>query len=231
MRALAIDTVTEMCSVALWLEGEIIERQQLSPNQHSNIVLGMVDAVLAEAGVSLSQLDLIINDVGPGSFTGIRIGLGVAQGLAYGANLPVLGVDALSTLAYGAKGVSDAAILAAIDARMGQVYWGLFEQTEESITLQGELGLCGPQAIAGVSQNIIGVGSGWDAYVAVLTPQLRPTKVIEERFPLAINGLRMGLELPKGKWLTASALTPLYLRNDVARVSTKPLPSQRLLKQ
>ena len=221
MRVLAIDTVTEMCSVALWVEGEIIDRQQLAANQHSNLVLGMVDAVLSEAGLALIQLDGIINDVGPGSFTGIRIGMGVTQGLAYAADLPVVGVDALSSLAYGVKDSTNNAILAAMDARMGQIYWGCFRKTAEAVVLEGQLQLCDPNSLDKITEPVYGVGSGWDAYADIISEQISVESYLRNRFPLAKDDLKLGLDVPRENWIPAVQLKPVYLRDQVAKVSKK----------
>jgi tRNA threonylcarbamoyladenosine biosynthesis protein TsaB len=221
IRALAIDTVTEMCSVALQFDGEIIERQALAANQHSEIVLGMVDEVLAEAGVALGQLDLIINDVGPGSFTGIRIGLGVTQGLAYGVDIPVLAVDSLSSLAFGVKDKAENMILAAIDARMGQVYWGLFKIAEQSVLLQGTLQLSKPEDMGSITQPIVTVGNAWDIYVKILSQQFMVNVQAKNNFPLARNCLLFGLQASSRTWTSPGELLPVYLRNQVAVISNK----------
>jgi tRNA threonylcarbamoyladenosine biosynthesis protein TsaB len=221
MYVLAIDTVTEMCSVALSVDGELMEREDKAVNRHSNIVLGMINELLAEAEISLTQLDLIVNDVGPGSFTGIRIGMGVAQGLAYGADLPVLGVDALSTLARGVKDNSKDDILAAIDARMGQVYWAQYLHRSGSLYLKDQLHLSDPGQINMPDQRVYGAGSGWDEYADVLGSQFAVSGYAPNCFPLARHGLECGLQLEKSEWVSAGDLLPVYLRNDVAKVSRK----------
>jgi len=222
MKVLAIDTVTEMCSAALYVDGETIERTQLAVNQHSTLILSMVDALLAEAALTLSDLDLIVNDVGPGSFTGIRIGLGVAQGLAYGADLPLLGVDALTTLASaGAQQAGGDDLLAMIDARMKQIYWAHYSQNEDGLTLNGELHLSHPDALTGFSTPLFVLGSGWDSYAGQLSNELQISGHAGQQFPLARHGLSLGLQRPRTDWLEAGALTPVYLRNDVAKVGRK----------
>lgn len=222
MKILAIDTVTEMCSAALFVNGEIIERTQLAGNQHSALILSMVDALLAEADLSLSQLDLIVNDVGPGSFTGIRIGLGVAQGLAFGADLPLLGVDALTTLANAGAEQSETDLLAMIDARMQQLYWAHYSQTENGLILKGELHLSHPDRLAGLNNKPLFVlGSGWDSYAGQLSAALQVSGHADQQFPLARHGLKLSMQCPRSDWCEAGALTPLYLRNDVAKVSKK----------
>lgn len=124
-RILAIDTATEACSVAVWNQGEIHALFELCPREHTQRILPMVQQVLAESGLALNQLDALAFGRGPGSFTGVRIGIGIAQGLALGADLPMLGISTLQTMAQGAWRVCGAErVLAAIDARMGEVYWG-----------------------------------------------------------------------------------------------------------
>jgi len=221
MRALAIDTATEMCSVSLSVSGEILSREVLAANRHSSIVLAMVDELLAEAELTLNQLDLLVNDVGPGSFTGIRIGLGVAQGLAYGADLPLLGVDALSALAKGVESTNDN-VLAMIDARMGQIYWGRFAYQAGMPVLQGTLHLSEPTGLSGIECPLHVVGSGWDAYTESLSDLLTVAAFSTERFPLASHGLALALNQPQSNWVSAGELRPVYLRNDVAKVSRKP---------
>jgi len=220
MRSLAIDTVTEMCSIALSVDGECIQRQEKAINRHSNIVLGMVQSVLSEAGISLGQLDLIVNDVGPGSFTGIRIGMGVAQGLAYGADIPLLCVDALSILAQGVEAQPEN-VLAAIDARMGQVYWAEFTREHGSPVLNGSLHLSHPEQISGLGQRVYGTGSGWDAYAEVLQRRVDASGYARDRFPLAQHALECAGRMPESDWVRSGSLLPVYLRNDVAKVSTK----------
>ena len=135
---LAIDTTTEACSVALNLRGTLLQRSEIAPNGHSRLVLGMVESLLREAGLDLRDLDALAVDVGPGSFTGVRIGIGVAQGLAYGAGCKVVPVGSLEALACGVfrdfyetasdpvPGPVPEIVLAAIDAHMGQIYYACY---------------------------------------------------------------------------------------------------------
>ena len=165
MNLLAIDTATEACSVALSGTGDtILERFQIESRGHSNLVLTMAEDVLLEADISRHDLDGIAFDSGPGSFTGIRIGLGVAQGLALAFDLPLLGVSSLMALAEG-SGVN--AVLPAIDARMGEVYWGRLAQDKESVegwVWLDEARVSTPAAVPALVADEIGVGSGWDGY-------------------------------------------------------------------
>jgi tRNA threonylcarbamoyladenosine biosynthesis protein TsaB len=126
MRVLALDTATEACSVALLNGEEWIGRSAERGLSHAPQILGMVEAVLAEAGMSLSMLDGIAASIGPGAFTGVRISVAVAQGLAFGAGLRVVPVSTLEALAYQVIRAGAGRALACLDARMGEVYWGCF---------------------------------------------------------------------------------------------------------
>jgi tRNA threonylcarbamoyladenosine biosynthesis protein TsaB len=162
---LAIDTATEACSVALSATGDaILERFQIESRGHSNLILTMAEDVLLEAGVFRHDLDAIAVDNGPGSFTGIRIGLGVAQGLALALDLPLIAVSSLMALAEG-SGAN--AALAAIDARMGEVYWGRLVRDKDSVegwVWREKVSVSTPTAVPAPGVGEIGVGSGWDGY-------------------------------------------------------------------
>lgn len=120
-RILALDTATEACSVALWNDGEIHSLFEICPREHTQRILPMVQQVLADSGLTLKDLDALAFGQGPGSFTGVRIGIGIAQGLALGADLPLLGVSSLAAMAQGAfRQMQATQVLAAIDARMGK---------------------------------------------------------------------------------------------------------------
>jgi tRNA threonylcarbamoyladenosine biosynthesis protein TsaB len=126
MRLLALDTSTEACSVALLLDGEVYLRFEMTVRGHAELVLPMVEALLGESGIALEDLDGLAFGRGPGAFTGLRIATGVMQGLAFGANLPVAPVSSLAAVAEQVPAAVGEAILVCNDARMGEVYWGVF---------------------------------------------------------------------------------------------------------
>ena len=135
MRILAIDTATEACSAALWNDGTLSAHFEICPREHTQRILPLVQEVLAESGTTLTELDALAFGRGPGSFTGVRIGIGIAQGLALGAELPMIGVSTLATMAQGAWRKTGATrVLAAIDARMGEVYWAEYQRDEQGET-------------------------------------------------------------------------------------------------
>ncbi|STV39481.1 metal-dependent protease molecular chaperone [Klebsiella pneumoniae subsp. ozaenae] len=134
MRILAIDTATEACSAALWNDGTLSAHFEICPANIPNVSWPLVQEVLTESGTTLSELDALAFGRGPGSFTGVRIGIGIAQGLALGAELPMIGVSTLATMAQGAWRKTGATrVLAAIDARMGEVYWAEYQRDEQGV--------------------------------------------------------------------------------------------------
>ena len=129
MKILALDTATEACSAALWLDGEVIERYAYAPREHNQLILPMLNGLLADAGVTLAGLDALAFGRGPGSFTGVRIATGVVQGIAYAASLPVAPVSTLAAMALEAIGeTGDEFAMPCIDARMGVVYWSVYRR-------------------------------------------------------------------------------------------------------
>ncbi len=128
MRLLALDTSTEACSVALLLDGELRMRFQLTERSHAELVLPMVESVLDEAGIALTDLDGLAFGRGPGAFTGLRIASGVVQGLALGASLPVAPVSSLASVAEQVLAAAGEPVLVCNDARMGEAYWGVFRR-------------------------------------------------------------------------------------------------------
>lgn len=227
-RILAIDTATEACSAALWQDGTLLSRYQVAPRGHTDLILPMVAELLAEAELSLSQLDAIAFGRGPGSFTGVRITLGVAQGLAFGADLPLLGVSNLQALAQGSYRVSGAeSALAAIDARMGEIYVGGFalvdgvmqnSETEQVITPTDWLAqLCIADNVdkeAVGSRWAIGVGSGLVTYPELLSRVGELCTALP--YPEAQDLLPQALQMwQQGLGVAAADALPVYLRDKV----------------
>ena len=199
------------------MDGVIHERVDHGQH-HSELILTMVQQVLADSGLTLQQLDAIAFSRGPGSFTSLRIGAGVVQGLAFGANLPVVPVSSLAVLA---QGVDAPKVLAAFDARMNQVYWGAFARNEkELVELQGQEIVIAPTVVPLPEGNgWVGAGSGWDQYAAVLTARLcnHVSEWRKQMFPKARYVAELGLEFFKaGQIVTAEQALPVYIRDEVA---------------
>lgn len=219
-RILAIDTSTEACSVAIWNQGEVLALSELRPREHTQRILPMVQQILANSGLVLSQLDVLAFGCGPGSFTGVRIGIGIAQGLALGADLTMLGISTLQTMAQGAWRVSHAErVLAAIDARMGEVYWGQFERQQDGRWHESEgEGVISPDQALERAHELHGdwvyVGTGWQAYPDLVSRsklRVRDGQILlpqaEDMLPLALLAWQQGLAV------AVENAKPTYLRN------------------
>ncbi|KZN47621.1 tRNA (adenosine(37)-N6)-threonylcarbamoyltransferase complex dimerization subunit type 1 TsaB [Pseudoalteromonas luteoviolacea] len=163
---LALDASTEALSLALHFNGETHTHFEVCPQQHSQKILPLVESLLAKANCTLKDLDGIVYGRGPGSFTGVRIGVSVAQGLAYSANLKLCGVSTLQAMAQQAMG-SDGCneVISAIDARMGEVYLGHFEKSTNGLaTAKREEIVVKPESIEANFNNVAAVGTGWKSY-------------------------------------------------------------------
>jgi tRNA threonylcarbamoyladenosine biosynthesis protein TsaB len=166
MRILAIDTATEACSVALWNDGAISAHFEECPREHTQRICPGASHP-NRGNTSLTDLDALAFGRGPGSFTGVRIGIGIAQGLALGAELPMIGVSTLATMAQGAWRMTGATrVLAAIDARMGEVYWAEYTRDEQGVWHGEETeAVLKPEAVTERLQQLSGewatVGTGW----------------------------------------------------------------------
>ena len=237
-RLLAIDTSTEACSVALYDGVHLREHVVDAPREHVQRILPMIDAVLAESAWTLRDLDAIAFARGPGSFTGLRICIGVVQGLAYGANLPVVPVSTLAALAQTAVEKQAAVdtqqirsgsyLCSAIDARMDEIYCGWFRVGDDGLVVAvGDERVCKPEALPlldafqskanGLTSACYGVGTGW-RYGERL-PQFARASTDADLLPRASAVARLALvEWNNGVRLTAGEAQPVYLRNEVAWV-------------
>jgi len=223
LRILAIETATAACSAALYIDGEISERHVLAPREHALLILPMIDALLAEAGVPVGALDAIAYGRGPGSFTGVRIAASVAQGIAFAADLPVVAVSTLATLAQGAmRETGEHCVMAALDARMAEVYWGLYAREPDDLPwLQGEECVCAPQAVAMPGSGVwIAAGSGWASYREELLERVgqRVSLLLPDLEPRAGDLVRLAAQrYHQGEILCPEEAVPVYLRDTVVR--------------
>lgn len=224
MKILAFETATEACSVALWIDGELRERHAIAPRQHAQLLLPWADALLAEAGIARGALDAIAVGRGPGAFTGVRLAIAAAQGIALALDRPVLPVSTLAVLAQGAP-IGDRPIIAAIDARMGEVYLGVFERDADGLvhaTAAEWLGVpadAGQNAAAAFGVGAFGIGTGFAAEAGALVTRLGlpPAAVDATALPHAGDCARLAAAaLTRGEGVTAEQLEPAYLRNQVA---------------
>ncbi|CZY06338.1 TPA: tRNA (adenosine(37)-N6)-threonylcarbamoyltransferase complex dimerization subunit type 1 TsaB [Enterobacter hormaechei subsp. hoffmannii] len=223
MRILAIDTATEACSVALWNDGTTFAHFEECPREHTQRILPLVKTILTEGNNALTDLDALAYGRGPGSFTGVRIGIGIAQGLALGADLPMIGVSTLATMAQGAWRMTGASrVLAAIDARMGEVYWAEYTRDENGVWHGEESeAVLKPEAVTERLKQLTGewatVGTGWPAWPEMakdtgltLVDGNMLLPAAEDMLPVACQ------QLAAGKTVAVEHAEPVYLRNTVA---------------
>lgn len=217
MKILALDTSTELCSVALWLDGELLAREERAGQRHSELVLPMVHDLLAEAGLGIKALDGIAYGEGPGSFTGLRIGCGVVQGLAFGADLPVAGVCTLLALAEASQAER---VIACLDARMGEVYHAVYQKAGDGWQILSEPGLNRPEEAPEVAgENWTGCGNGFGAYGEALGARYagQLQGLMADLLPHATYIATLGAgQFKRGLGMDAAEAAPLYIRNKVA---------------
>jgi len=222
LKILALDTATENCSAALWIDGHVLHRELEAERGHAELILSMVDELLHESGAKLPDLQAIAFGRGPGSFTGVRLAASVTQGLAFGAGVPVVPVSDLRAVAQ--RLASSQNVLVCNDARMQEVYWGCFVRgadglmqpvTEERVSKPAEVGL--PSAWA--NTPVVGAGRGFAAYTMLhdrLTDQL--TDIEPGLLPRAQEIATIAVtEVQAGRVKPAAEAVPVYIRDDVAR--------------
>ena len=236
MKLLAVETSTEACSAALIIDGVVSERFELAPKEHTKLILPMIASLMADAGLKPQQLDALAFSCGPGSFTGVRIATGVIQGIALGANLPVVPVSTLEAIAQDffdnnhetVQGESLQADVSAfnvaftaMDARMGEIFWGVYQRNE-----QGFAELIGKEAVTLAADvefpDLIGtgIGSGWGVYGEEL--RLRLAGLVStcqiDNLPRAGAVARLGAQGFKlGLAVDVELAMPVYLRDKVAK--------------
>lgn len=227
MKLLALETATEACSVALYLDGEVLERFEIAPRRHAELTLPWIDEVLARAGIARSQLDAIACGRGPGAFTGVRLAVAMVQGLALALDRPAIGVCTLEVLALpamrelDAQGDAHGGVLAAIDARMGEVYLADYRRDATGAwTRQGEEQVIAPSAVVLPDDAPrIGAGTGFGAESGVLAERLATQliRIDATALPHAADVARLAAAaFARGEGLAPEALQPAYLRNKVA---------------
>jgi tRNA threonylcarbamoyladenosine biosynthesis protein TsaB len=217
LNILALDTSTEYCSAALLREAGIASREELAGQRHSELVLPMIEDLLKQTGLSLDRLDGIAFGAGPGSFTGLRIACGVAQGLALGAGVPVVPVGTLLALAQ-ASGASR--VLACLDARMGEIYHAAYVRDGEGWEEAVAPNVCRADQAPDVDNGgWIGIGSGFATYASELAARYGGKLV--GTHPNAYPHARAIAELARprldaGGGFPAEQAVPLYVRDRVA---------------
>jgi tRNA threonylcarbamoyladenosine biosynthesis protein TsaB len=224
MRILAVDTATEACSAALLTPQHIASRYAELDREHAERILEMVDSVLVEVGIALSEVDAVAFGRGPGAFTGCRLAASVAQGLAFGAGRPVVPVSDLRALAQRVldQPLGAQAVLVCTDARMQEVYWAWYRRDS-----RGFAELCGtervgaPQTVelaVSIEGPVHGVGRGFLAYPQLLGRFQRTLAAVHrEWLPRAGEVARLAMpDFVAGLAVAPEHAIPVYLRNEVA---------------
>lgn len=225
MKLLAVETATEACSAALLIDGEVAERFEVAPRQHTQLILPMVDQLLADAELKLTGLDGLAFSRGPGAFTGVRIATGVIQGLAFAADLPVAPISTLAAMAHGQyRSAGQQNILTAIDARMGEIYWAGYR-----FSASGEMAVSVPEQVISAalaplpeSGEWFGVGSGWQSDGEALAARLGERLIGTNASLLPHAGDIALLAAPiieRGDGVSAARALPIYLRDQVVHKS------------
>lgn len=222
MKVLAIEASTEACSVALYRDGEIWEQHLVAPREHTGRLLAMVEELLCTAALRLVDLDALAFGRGPGTFTGVRVAASVTQGLAFGAELPVVPVSTLAALAHGAPETENATgVLTAVDARMGEIYWAGFERRGEGLVpvIGEQVGAPAHLPLPGEGAWV-GVGSGWQVYEQALVPRCGPwlKRIDAAALPRARSVVTLAVRLlAAGEYSSPQLALPVYLRDNVVQ--------------
>jgi len=227
MKLLALDTATEACSAALYIDGEINAKFQLAPREHTQLILKMIEDLLAEADMTVASMDAIAFGRGPGSFSGVRIATGVTHGLAFAADLPVIPISTLASIAQSTYTKHHTEnVLAGIDARMGEIYWGCYQLAD-----YGLMKLTGIEQVSTAElmqlpddKQWCGSGSAWKGYPDQLKQKfgnlLNP--ILQDYLPHSTSMVQLAAhEFAEGRTVEASQAQPVYLRNDVAKKSAQ----------
>lgn len=222
MKLLAIDTATELCSVALYLNGEITARSKREPRAHADNVLPFIAELLSETELSLQQLDGIAFGRGPGGFTGLRVAAAVTQGVAFGADLPVAGISNLAALACAAyQSHGREAVAAALDARMGEIYYAVYRCGKGGVSPMTEDTLASPDKVhlPATDNELYAAGPGWQAHWNSLPDAARGALGQSDGAPPSARAVAAlgAIELAAGRGAAAETAIPVYLRNDVAK--------------
>ena len=217
MKILALETSTELCSAALWLDGKVDAREVVAGQRNSDLLLPMVDALLAANQLIARDLDGVAFGSGPGAFTGVRIACGVAQGIAFGIDVPVAGIGTLLALA-AASGAGR--VVCCLDARMGEVYHAVYEKRGDDFTEVQAPGLYKPAEVPALpAGQWSGCGSGFAVYRGELDARYAGSleRIIGNLAPHAREIAALAAkQFARGDVVDAAEAVPLYVRNKVA---------------
>jgi len=222
MNLLAIETATESLSVALDINGDVREKYEHAPRKHAELLLPWVSEILADAGIGFAALDAIAFSRGPGSFTSLRIGIGIVQGLAWASDRPVVAVSSLAATAQTAVALGVKSAVVALDARMNEVFTGTFAINANGIMMPaGQEKVCAPAAVCFPdSPATHAVGIGFARYPLLMQAAGGMAAVYTDTWPTASSVIALAKEwLKSNEAVSAEMAQPVYLRNDIAQKS------------
>jgi tRNA threonylcarbamoyladenosine biosynthesis protein TsaB len=220
---LALETSTELASAALLHGEQMFARESSGAQTHSQTILPMVQGLLAQAGITLNQCDAIAFGAGPGSFTGVRTACGIAQGLAFGADLPVIPIVTLQAMAQACRQATGAVdVLALLDARMDELYWARYRFSETwHPVVEPSLS---PASVIVSPENTMICGNGIAVYSASSGLQLPIDKIHPQIMPHAREVAQLArIEFAANRMIAARDAQPIYLRNKVAMTTAERL--------
>jgi tRNA threonylcarbamoyladenosine biosynthesis protein TsaB len=220
MKLLALDTATGHCSAALLVDGRLTTAATQAEKAQAESILPLLEGLLQDAGLELAALGAVAFGRGPGAFTGLRVAAAIAQGLAYGAGLPVLPVSNLAALAHAAYRVHGAArVMACLDARMQEVYWGTFDADALTVRALAEEQLSAPMGLRAGPGPWFGAGSGWKAYGGKLREGVPDLTGVDGELAATASDIARLAEamLVRGEALPPEQALPVYLRDQVAK--------------
>ena len=230
MKLLAVETATEACSAALAIDGQILERFQIAPQQHTALILPMIESLLAEAEIKPSELDALAFGRGPGSFTGVRIATGVIQGIAFGLDRPVVPVSTLASIAqhfFNTDTCHQDIAFVAMDARLDEIFWGVYQRNNQGLAqLLLDETVTPATHIQFPDVHGMGIGSGWAIYKNELSLCLSDKVIgVETQYlPRAATVAQLGVVgFHQGQAVSADLAMPVYLRNKVAKTESERL--------
>jgi len=226
MKILALDTATEACSAALYIDGEIQERFEIAPREHAKLLLPMIDGLMADAELKPQQLDAIAFGCGPGSFTGVRIATGVMQGIAYGADLPVVPVSTLAAISQACFQCTEQnTIFTAVDARMSEICWAVYQRDAEGFAQLTGLEKVQPATeVDALQLSGFGIGSGWKVYEQELSQRLGKQVIgfdadyLPHSAEIALLG---SVGVKRQQTVPVEQAMPVYLRDKVAKTTAE----------
>lgn len=217
---LALDSSTEACSCALAIKGDVFEKFEIIPRLHTQYILPMIKGLMAEHDLNFTDLDGIAVGAGPGSFTGIRIAAGVAQGIAFGADLPLIPVSTLAAMAQQSLDSGSPYIFSCLDARINEVYWAVYSVQSNKIELEIAEQLCKPDLVElNIKDSCYAVGSGMN-FIGQMSLK---TQSLIESFDSSVYPRAGAIaELATGYFVEGMAIkpedfSPTYLRNKVTQ--------------